>query len=333
MKNIADEIIVVDTGSKDKTKEIAETLGASVIETKWNDDFSAVRNIALKEAHGDYIFILDSDEFVDVRDQLELAFLIKTIPPNYDVAFMVKIERDKSSLSLSDRLLNELLKQEPIDYQVRLFPRRDGIFFTNAAFESVDCTLRQENVKVADSQLFKITHRKDNEKLRNERKLAAVKKSFSSTDNSSMALQGGLFFLKMEDLEHAYKWFENAGKEDPVLIARIAALYVHENFYDHAELIIKRALNHFPDSPDLHLALAKAYFKKEQYVEVSDVLSKWINDDCNNMDHEYAADTFYYYGIAFLEMGNIAEGIEHIACAIEREPLNMRYQVGGLYAL
>lgn len=333
MKNIADEIIVVDTGSKDKTREIAENLGARVIETQWNDNFSAVRNIALKEAYGDYIFVLDSDEFIDVRDQLELAFFKHILPQECNAAVRVKIERDKSSFSLSERLMNELLKQEPVDHQVRLFPQRDGIFFENAAFESVDRSLRQKNVKVHDSKLFKITHRKNNEKLREERKLAAVKKSFSSIDNSPMALKGGLFFLKMNDLEQAYGWFENVGKEDPVLIAKIASLYAHENLYDRSEKIIKRALKHFPDSPDLQFTLAKAYFEKERYAEVIDVLSKWINDGRNNMDHEFAADTFYYCGIAFLEMENIAEGIEHIARALEREPLDMRYQVGGLYAL
>jgi len=333
MKNIADEIIVVDTGSKDKTKEIAGNLGARVIEAQWNDDFSAVRNIALKEAHGDYAFILDSDEFIDVRDQLELAFFKHILPPGRKAAVRVKIERDKSFLSLSDRLLNKLLKQEPVDYQVRLFPRRDGIFFTNAAFESVDYSLRQENVKVKEAPLFKITHRKDNEKLRDERKLAAVNKSFSSIDNSLMALKGGLFSLRSEDLEHAYRWFENVGEADPVLIAKIAALYAHENFFARAEQILQRTLNYSPDSPDLHFALVKIYYKEERYAEVIDVLSKWIKDGSDNMDHKFAADTFYYYGIAVLEMGNIAEGIEHIAGAMEKEPLDLRYKVGGLYAL
>lgn len=333
VKNIVDEIIVVDTGSKDKTKEIAKNLGASVIESKWNDDFSAVRNIALKKAHGDYVFILDSDEFIDVMDQLAFALFKKLLPSSMDVAFNVKIEHDKSSLGLADSLLNKLMKQEPVDYQVRLFPRKDDIFFANTAFESVEQSLLQADVKTGGTPLVKITHRKDSETLRDERKLAAVKKSFSSLDDSQMALKGGLLFLKKGDLEQAYQWFKSVKKEDPVLLSRIAAFYTSQNLHDQAEEIINRALTYHQDFSDLHLALAKIYFKKERYIEVCDVLGKLINSGVEGMEPELVNDASFYYGIALLETGQIAGGIDFVARMLEKDPLNMMYQIGGLYAL
>jgi hypothetical protein len=48
---------------------------------------------------------------------------------------------------------------------------------------------------------------------------------------------------------------------------------------------------------------------------------------------EALADAFYYHGISLLETGEIAEGIPSVAAALEKEPLDARYRLGGLYAL
>jgi tetratricopeptide (TPR) repeat protein len=59
---IADEVIVVDTGSTDRTVEIARAHGAKVSFFAWIDDFSAARNFAIEQATGDWILILDGDD-------------------------------------------------------------------------------------------------------------------------------------------------------------------------------------------------------------------------------------------------------------------------------
>jgi glycosyltransferase involved in cell wall biosynthesis len=59
---LVDEIIVVDTGSRDNTRIIAEGYGARVVVLPWQDDFAAARNAALMEASGDWILVLDADE-------------------------------------------------------------------------------------------------------------------------------------------------------------------------------------------------------------------------------------------------------------------------------
>ena len=56
------EIIIVDTGSNDKTKIIANQYQAKIIDHKWNNDFSDARNIAMEYARGDWVLILDADE-------------------------------------------------------------------------------------------------------------------------------------------------------------------------------------------------------------------------------------------------------------------------------
>lgn len=66
VKAFADEIIIVDTGSIDKTVDIAKANGAIVGHTKWINDFSYARNFSLRNCHGLWILIIDADEVIDV---------------------------------------------------------------------------------------------------------------------------------------------------------------------------------------------------------------------------------------------------------------------------
>ena len=62
IQGLAEQIVVVDTGSTDRTVEIAKELGAEVHHFAWCDDFSAARNAALEHATGDWVLMLDADE-------------------------------------------------------------------------------------------------------------------------------------------------------------------------------------------------------------------------------------------------------------------------------
>src|SRR3954468_22822872 len=63
-----DEMIIVDTGSTDRTVEIAEEFGATVLHHEWTGDFSAARNVSLEAASGDWIIYLDADEVLVEED-------------------------------------------------------------------------------------------------------------------------------------------------------------------------------------------------------------------------------------------------------------------------
>jgi len=66
-KGVAFEQVVVDTGSTDRTVEIAERMGAKIFHFKWVDDFSAAKNYAIDQASGDWIAFLDADEYVSAE--------------------------------------------------------------------------------------------------------------------------------------------------------------------------------------------------------------------------------------------------------------------------
>lgn len=86
VKNFADEIIVVDTGSVDNTVEQAEKAGAQVYHFTWIGDFAAAKNYALSKATGDWIVFLDADEYFPAGDAEKVRSLIEKFHVCKDVA-------------------------------------------------------------------------------------------------------------------------------------------------------------------------------------------------------------------------------------------------------
>ena len=60
VQGLFDEIVVIDTGSTDQTREIARSFGAEVFDFQWRDDFSVARNFSFSKATGDYLFWMDA---------------------------------------------------------------------------------------------------------------------------------------------------------------------------------------------------------------------------------------------------------------------------------
>jgi glycosyltransferase involved in cell wall biosynthesis/Flp pilus assembly protein TadD/GT2 family glycosyltransferase/ferredoxin len=88
VRDVVDEIVVVDTGSSDRTMDIAKVFGAKVIEVPWEGDFAAARNVYLKHATADWILVLDADEVVATKDHAVIRELIKSFS-NQKMAFTV----------------------------------------------------------------------------------------------------------------------------------------------------------------------------------------------------------------------------------------------------
>ncbi len=80
-KDIMWEQIVVDTGSTDRTVELAQKAGANVFSFPWTDDFAAAKNYALEKAKGDWIAFLDADEYLTPEDARKMYQVLKGLSP------------------------------------------------------------------------------------------------------------------------------------------------------------------------------------------------------------------------------------------------------------
>ncbi|MEW4411372.1 glycosyltransferase family 2 protein [Clostridium sp. AN503] len=88
MKDIADEMIIVDTGSVDQTKEIAKKYTDQVFEYPWKQDFAAARNFACSKSTMDYWMWLDADDVLPEPEQKKLLRLKEELDPDTDVVMM-----------------------------------------------------------------------------------------------------------------------------------------------------------------------------------------------------------------------------------------------------
>jgi tetratricopeptide (TPR) repeat protein len=122
VKGFADEIILVDTGSSDRTINIAKKFGAKIFKFEWCDDFAAARNYALKQAQGEWILFLDADE---VLERAVIPILKNAINnPEY-----LAINLNRAEIGAG---------RSPYSLIARLFRRRSDIYFMGFYHESID---------------------------------------------------------------------------------------------------------------------------------------------------------------------------------------------------
>lgn len=88
VKDLVDEIIIVDTGSSDKTKRIAEKYTKKLYDFQWIDDFSAARNYAFSKASMEYCMWLDADDILEEKDRLGFLALKQTLSSDTDIVMM-----------------------------------------------------------------------------------------------------------------------------------------------------------------------------------------------------------------------------------------------------
>lgn len=88
IKDLMDEIIIVDTGSDDRTKEIAAEYTDKIYDFKWTGDFSEARNYSFSKAGCDYIYAADADEVLDEENRERLRILKQTLVSEVEIVQM-----------------------------------------------------------------------------------------------------------------------------------------------------------------------------------------------------------------------------------------------------
>ncbi len=136
---IFDEIVVIDTGSTDRTREIAREFGARVFEFAWIDDFAAARNEALSHATGDYAFWLDADDVVEPAERDKLRALLDGLGSGEPAGYVVRCACDPGTDGSGGATV--------VDH-VRLFPIRDDLRWTYRVHEQIMPALRRAGIPV-----------------------------------------------------------------------------------------------------------------------------------------------------------------------------------------
>jgi glycosyltransferase involved in cell wall biosynthesis len=134
VKDIVNEIIIVDTGSTDKTKDIALEFGAKIYDYKWDNNFANARNYSISKSSGDWNLILDADEFII---NIDLDSVYKFMDSKYKTIGQIKIV----NLFEQD---GEIRKSN--SFISRLAPK--GVYFNGSIHEQLDCSYPRKRVDI-----------------------------------------------------------------------------------------------------------------------------------------------------------------------------------------
>ena len=127
LAGLMDEIIVVDTGSTDSTKEIARNYTSQVYDFDWNKDFSAARNFSFSKASMDYIYAPDADEVLDEANRERFLQLKQLLLPEIEI-----VQMKYHTVSEYNTVLNA--KKE---YRPKLFKRLRTFTWVDPIHETV----------------------------------------------------------------------------------------------------------------------------------------------------------------------------------------------------
>ncbi len=122
LKGIVDDIVVVDTGSTDGTRELAEELECNVFDFEWCDDFAKARNYSIEKAKNEWILVLDADEYVESVDVKELKKFIKNANRK-TIGDIDIVNIEDNGDFISEKTVVRLFNKKEFDFKVRIHER------------------------------------------------------------------------------------------------------------------------------------------------------------------------------------------------------------------
>lgn len=308
IKDLVDEIIIVDTGSIDKSKEIAKKFTDNVYDFEWCDDFSKARNFAISKATKQWILSLDADELIADIDKEKIKKIIKL---NEADAFYFNWRDYVNATgfygwisSKGDKYKESKVARGFYNSKVlRFFKNNKQYFFEGKIHETPYNSIVKSGGKIFDTGV--VMHHfgnLDKEKFIEKRKeyVRLLKQRIKNKDFKEKAEDYVYFEIANEltnigEFKEAILFYIMAIEinEIPLYLLGLGALYIHEKQYDNAERILKKAVILEPQNPAIHNNLGVIYVEKKEYNKAIRKYEKAIE-----LKPDFA-DAYFNLGIAY----------------------------------
>ncbi len=253
-EGIADEIIIVDTGSTDCTVEIAKKYTDKVYSFKWINDFSAARNFSISKANGDWILILDADEEVCHKTKDKIREL--STDYSVDVYFF-------NSLSIMDQKNRDsiIINQNP-----RLFQNKSGYRYEGEVHNQLVSVIQRINpnmvIKFIPIDIYHYGYSKDIiiKKDKRNRNMTLLQKQLEKDPENPFANYniGNEYFAinnKKEALNHYLKAYNSINPNIAYytkVIIRLMICSMDLKLYDDVYMYAANALKSYPELTDIY---------------------------------------------------------------------------------
>lgn len=292
VQSLVDEIVILDTGSTDKTPEIAQQFGANLQYFQWGNDFSAARNEALKYVTGDWVLVLDADE---------------VLTPEI-------IPQIREAINIDDYLLINLVRQEvganqsPYFLVSRLFRNHPDITFSSPYHalidDSIAAILKKETYwQFGYLPTVAILHSRSKPKVIN---------------------QQSQYTNKYTEVAATMAKLLAANPDDAYICSKLGALYVEMGKVNEGIDLLNRGLNQVVGKKNKPDKKALSWLKDSQ----SRKIKNSIDAEITETNYAILYELNYHLGIAHTHLKNYPVAISHYQAALKL-PIYPLLKLGG----
>jgi glycosyltransferase involved in cell wall biosynthesis len=270
---LTEELVVVDTGSTDRTKEIARAYGARVFDFPWCDDFSAARNASIGHATGDWIFWLDADDRLDLAGRVGLRTLFASLPDTRDGYLVRCVSSGASGLEAMEGDHVRVFRNDP---RLRFFYRvheqvAPSILRARGTLRTTDVVIHHEGYR------DRSTYRR-----KQERNLALLELACRERPlDSFMLYYRGVAMLDLDRHAEAIVSLSLASGLVPratavarLLPLHLAEAYQHEGMHREAAEVLRVAGEQYPTDPGIAYGEAVLLYKHGEFERAEQLLSR-----------------------------------------------------------
>ncbi len=302
---VVDQMVVVDTGSRDGTVSVAREAGALVVSYEWQDDFAAARNVALDHVETDWVLVLDADEQVARTSGPVIRRAITN--PLVD-GFLLDILNFAGEVTISGGVTHA---------NVRLFRRLPGVRYEGALHEQVGPSLLRAGGCVRPLPGAVILHYgylgaavEGYDKKRRNLEIAK-RQAREDPHDPFVHFNLAVEYMRQRDRSRAIKHFQRAFRllpgphapYAPALLRHLAACLMDEGRYDEALVLLEHAKAVYPGYVDLRYLRGLALNRMGRYKDALQELN-----ECLRMGDSGSMYTFSQLGVgSFLAQAAAAE--------------------------
>ena len=284
VRGFATQLVMVDTGSTDRTVEIAREFGAEIYSFAWCDDFAAARNAALEHATGDWILMLDADEELPAAQHAKLLADMK----------------DPATIALRLPLVNAGREIEGRSFVPRLFRNAPGIFFTGRIHEQVFPSLLAVaknwglKTNLGTAEILHHGYTKDLVRDRNkiERNLKLLRSAVEENPaDANLLMNLGLELARSDNLAAGVEKYREAfdlmsaqpaeevvPELREVLLTQFTSQLYKLNAHEEVVEVLNSPLaKQVGLTASLHFALGLAHFELKQFGEAADQMRQCLS--------------------------------------------------------
>lgn len=328
-KGVVDEIILVDTGSEDRTVKIAKAKGAKVYFFAWKNDFAAAKNYALSKAKGDWIVFLDADEYFGDDTGGNLRAVLKQLEKQYDAVATYMINLDaKDGRQLETMVQMRIFKN---DKNIRYISPIHEVLYNFKPGKKINAFMFEEkNILV----LHHTGYSRFDRGIKGRRNLEILLQQLEG-ENIQPAYY--LFisdaYLSLEEWENALVYAKKSIEAGVELVAFKTRPYQNlidamlKLQYPKLQIMqeVEAAIEKFPWHPQFSFYMANSLFADRKYDEALVFLKKTVDLQKNYREVEInglAINFWYVYnalGANYEMRGENEQAIQYYQLALQKD--------------